>query len=192
MAPTPSLLVKYTVRTADGFKDVTNRFHFNGGTPADDTAWHTLMDNVVDSMKTVLNTEQEITAVNGYAAGSDVAAASKSYSTAGTFDIPANSARQSPGFCCALIRWPTSARTTKNHPIYLFSYVHGVGASSDSGAGSQTLHATLKSRLETFAADWVAGFSDGTNTLVRAGPNGATGGAATVFDEIKDHDLNPR
>lgn len=192
MAATPSLVVKYDTREGAGAKTVSNRYHFNGGVPADAAHWNTFATAVINAFKLCLPTELHITEVVGYVAGSDVAVWSRTDGTAGTFDIAANSAHESPGFCCALIRWATTARTTKNHPIYLFSFIHGVASAAATGATSQNLHGTLLTRLQTYAAAWVTGFSDGTNTLVRAGPNGATGGSPTVDGVIRDHDLSPR
>jgi hypothetical protein len=106
----------------------------------------------------------------GYAAGSDVPIFNKTYSLAGTNGV---SAQTLPGEVCALGRWSTTARTGKNHPIYLFSYWHGVESSS--GANRETLNGTQQASMNTYGANWVTGFSDGTLTLVRAGPNGATG-----------------
>jgi hypothetical protein len=43
--------------------------------------------------------------------------------------------------------------------------------------------------METYADHWVSGFSDGAHTLVRAGPNGATGFSPIVDDYIRHRDF---
>jgi hypothetical protein len=193
VAATPSLLVKYSVpsRSPDP-KVVSNRYHFNGGVPATDAAWHTLMDAVVAAFADCLYHESTIIGVNGYTAGSDIAIASKTYSTIGTRNLATDSAIKLPGFCCAIVRWATDQRTSKNHPIYLYSYIHGVACSN---ADARSIKDAQVTAITTFANRWRdtgSGFSDGTNTYHRAGPNGAAGLAVSVSSDTKDHDLSPR
>lgn len=192
MAATPSLLVAYTILDRGITKNVTNRFHFSGGTPADDASWATFADAVVADLAPALSSESEIIRADGYAAGSDVAVWSKAYTTPGAL-TPSTTAPAVPGFCCALLRWSTDQRTTKNHPIYLFSYVHGVIASGITGANIANLKSNCLTALQSFATKWWnAGYSDGTNTYHRAGPNGAVALSSTVDTFIRDHDLSPR
>jgi hypothetical protein len=85
------------------------------------------------------------------------------------------------------VRYSTTARSAKNHPIYLFNYYHGIG--SDGSAGVDVLDASQKAALETYATAWMAGFSDGTITAVRAGPNGATATSRLVLPEVRHRDF---
>lgn len=160
-----------------GTKLWSNRYHFNGGTPADGAHWTTLADAVVTAEKAIYSNYQTIVECIGYAAGSEVPVFSKTYSTAGTYG---GAGTIVPGECTALVRWATAARSVKNHPIYLFNYYHGCLRSAT--AGEQDLLATVqKAAISTYATAWISGFSDGTHTLVRAGPNGAT--ATGHFEE---------
>jgi hypothetical protein len=170
MATTPSIKVIKSFAFKGGTRHFSNRYHFNGGTPADATHWHTLMDNIVTAEKAVFTSDVTIVECVGYAAGSDVPVATKTYSTAGTLSSSGN--LPMPGECAALTRYSTSARTSKNHPVYLFNYYHGARCSSLSGTDG--LFGTQRTALETYAGSWISGFSDGTITAVRAGPNGAT------------------
>ena len=165
----------------------SNRYHFNGGTPADATHWHTLMDAVTTAFKACLPANCTITNAIGYAAGSDVPVASKVYSVVGTL-TPAAGGVATPLQVCALVRWSTSARTVKNHPIYLFSYVHDVYILS-SGTSKDLLDANQKSALATYAASWISGFSDGTITAVRASPNGAAATGSIVEEYVTHRDF---
>jgi hypothetical protein len=59
----------------------------------------------------------------------------------------------------------------------------------DTGGDADDLNSAQKTALEEYADDWLAGFSDGTNTLVRAGPHGVTATARTVKPEITHRDF---
>jgi hypothetical protein len=121
----------------------------------------------------------------GYAAGSDVPVFSKTYSQAGTGSFATFIA--CPGDCAALVRYTTTARTPKNHPVYLFNYFHSCGINT-SGA-SDLLNTAQKTAIGTYASAWLSGFSDGTNTYVRAGPNGATATGQLVEQYVMHRDF---
>lgn len=164
----------------------SNRYHFNGGTPADSAHWTTLSDAVVTAEKAIYESSQQtIVQTIGYAAGSDVPVFTKTYSTGatGTFALFV----ETPGDCAALVRYATTARTPKNHPVYLFNWYHGAGISS-SGT-NDALNAAQASAISTYAAHWITGFSDGTITAVRAGPNGATATGQIVDASVMHRDF---
>lgn len=187
MAATPSIKVVKQTPFKGGSRQWSNRYHFNGGTPADAAHWHTLMDNVTAAEKLALNIDTTIVEAWGYAAGSEVPVANKVYSLAGTLS-PASSFQKCPLEVAALIRWSTAARTSKNHPIYLFSYIHAVyinGAASD----FDHLDANQKSTLQTYASAWISGFSDGSITAVRASPNGAVATGSIVEEYVTHRDF---
>lgn len=163
----------------------SNRYHFNGGTPADNTHWTTFADAVVADEKDCLTANVTIVGATGYAAGSDVPVFSKSYTTVGVLS-PA-SAGYSPGDCAALLKYNTTARTSKNHPVYLFNYFHAVAYQA--GSGVDVLNTDMKTAYEEYGTDWLAGFSDGANTYVRAGPNGATATSRSVGTYITHRDF---
>jgi hypothetical protein len=170
MATTPSLKVTKSMAFKGGTKLWSNRYHFNGGTPANGTQWTALSDAVVTAEKACLTPSVTIVSTTGYAAGSDVPVFSKTYSTAGTF---AGSGQLPPGEAAALLRYSTTARTSKNHPIYLFNYMHAPICSTSTNHQDE-LTSGQKTAYDTYAAAWISGFSDGVHTCVRAGPNGAT------------------
>lgn len=174
MAVTPSIKVLKTFTYKTGTKTWSNRYHFNGGTPADATHWHTLMDAVVAAEKLCLRSNVTIVECVGYNAGSDLPVASKTYSQAGSITLSGTEIDLT-GDSAYLMKWDTSARTSKNHPIYLFSYFHGV--KRDPANGPNVIQTGQVSAFNTYCSAWVTGFSDGTITAVRAGPNGATGSA---------------
>lgn len=187
MSATPSIKVIKTTPYKGGLRTWSNRYHFLGGTPADATHWHTLMDNVTTAEHLVHRPKVIITEAIGYAAGSDVPVASKVYSIAGAGsgwtaceDAPLNAA--------ALIRWSTAARTTKNHPIYCFSYMHNC-AYDNTQLDQDHLCSSEKTVLQTFATAWITGFSDGSITATRASPNGAAATGSIVEEYITHRDF---
>jgi hypothetical protein len=142
---------------------------------------------VVTAEKAIFTNKVTIVETIGYAAGSDVPVFTKVYSTAGTGGWGANP--QMPGDVAILVRYSTTARTPKNHPIYLFNYYHCVY--SDGVAAQDTPQATQKAAVDTYAGSWISGFSDGVNTYNRAGPNGATA-TGKLVDAFLTHRDFPR
>jgi len=187
MAATPSIKITKTFTYRGVTRSFSNRYHFNGGTPADSAHWTTLADAITAAEKAVHLTSggATITLATGYAAGSDVPVFTKAYSLAGTCST--GGVPFAPGDVAALVRYSTTARTVKNHPIYLFNYYHAV--STGAAPAADGLNATEKAALATYGALWIAGFSDGTITAVRAGPNGATATGVFVEPLVTHRDL---
>lgn len=186
VASTPSIkVIKSFAFKGGSAKLWSNRYHFNGGTPSSDANWHSLMDAIVAAEKTIYGGTITIVECVGYAAGSDVPVSSKTYSTVGTWGSAGNYA---PGEVAALIRYSTTARTTKNHPVYLFNYYHGM-YTEVVGSDSDTLYPAQRSLMQTYAADWISGFTAGGITAVRAGPNGATAVGSLVEEYVTHRDF---
>lgn len=170
-ASVPSIKVEKTFPGRDVTLRFSNRYHFNGGTPADGAHWTTLSDAIVAAEKAQYDNAVQIVATIGYAAGSDIPVFSKTYSVAGTLTLVGTISAFSAD-AAAFVRYATTARTSKNHPIYLGNYYHRpLHSASDP---TDDLWSTYLTALGTYAAHWISGFSDGSITAVRAGPRGAT------------------
>lgn len=185
MAATPSVKVLKTRTYKGGTKTWTNRYHFSGGTPSDNAHWETLFDNIVDAEKLIYTGSNEIVECIGYAAGSDLPVHSKSYAVTGSAVF--TGIIEAPSNDVALLRYDTDQRTSKNHPIYLFSYFHSAGYTS--GGAVDTLNTPLKNAIATYGQAWIDGFSDGANTYHRAGPNGAVAQGKLVSTYITHRDF---
>lgn len=190
MAPAPStrpsLKIECTIPYRGSTKTWSNRYHFTLSTPPDASHWAALALAVRNAFKVCVTSGITIVGSVGYAPGSEVPVWSETVSVAGTLagGTPA------PGDSAAMLKWTTDQRTTKNHPIYLYNWVHGANWS---GSGSSdTLLAAQKTALQAFAAQWAsggAGFSDGATTYHRTGPYGAVGLVGTCDQYVRHRDF---
>lgn len=143
------------------------------------------MDNVTAGEKALYDGGLQIVQAYGYAAGSDVPVASKTYALAGTGGFSTTDLM--PGEVAGLIRYATAARTSKNHPVYLFNYYHRV--ISQGGSNNDLQLASQVTQYSTYASNWITGFSDGAVTYNRAGPNGASATGSIVEPYLTHRDF---
>jgi hypothetical protein len=111
----------------------------------------------------------------------------KTYTTVGAGTGSANGQR-SPLNVAALIRCSTAARSVKNHPIYLFSYIHDVSV-DHSHNWLETLDTPQKTAIGVYANQWLTGFSDGAITVKRASPRGAAATSVIVEEYVTHRDF---
>jgi hypothetical protein len=190
MAPAPStrpsIKILYTIPYRGGSKTWSVRFHLSGGTPANSAAWAALSLALRTDLKAGISSGLSIVGAVGYAAGSEVPVWSEVVSVAGTLA----SGTPATGDSAAMVRWTTDARSTKNHPIYLFNWFHGA---SWSGSGSSdtllAAQATVYANFATKFASGGAGYSDGTLTYHRAGPYGAVGLVGSCNQYVRHRDF---
>lgn len=171
MAATPRIVVRWGILYRGNVKQASSVYHFNGGFPADAAHANTFMDAVTTAEKAIRTNAHTLNLASVYPAGSNVASFTKVYSLAGT--LAAGTSNGAPAEVCCLLRWATTAKTSKNHPIYLFNYLRGIQLVQQVASDPQVYGAQITA-IDSYAAAWIAGFSDGSNTYVRAGPNGAT------------------
>lgn len=154
----------------------SNRYHFEGALPPDDAHWTTLADNVTADESVCLLGGVTIVSATGYDSGSATstnphgdAVFTKTYSISGLL-APGTGQEPGPGDSAAMLRFSTPARTTKNHPVYLFNFFHPallVASGGDDLSGGQI------TAVKEYGDDWIAGFTDGAIVHERCGPRGA-------------------
>lgn len=190
MATAPSIRVDKQFTYRGILTTYSNRYHFSGGTPADSTHWTTFSDAVTAAEKAihyaVAAGGSKIIQTVGYAGGSEIPVFQKTYSLDGTGAFTGFAS--AVGDAAALVRYSTADRSSKNHPIYCFNYYHGVGTSGVF-ATKDTLLALQNTAMGTYAAAWITGFSDGTNTYKRSRPNGNTVTGSFVEPLLTHRDL---
>ena len=183
------LIKQMTYRGAT--RTFSNRYHFEGDLPADNTAWTTFAQHIRDAEKAIYDDTVTIVQAVGYDAGTATptnphgdAVFSTTFATPGTGNFSATGPL-CPGDCAMMMRYSTPARSTKNHPVYLFNYYHGVYRQT---ANADLVNSDQLTALNAYGDDWVAGFSDGTETRERCGPRGAvaTGANADTFVRHRD------
>jgi len=126
----PSVRVIKRFPFKGGTKVWSNRYYFTGGTPSSGANWDALMDAITNIEKAMHKDSVIIQEAVAYEAGTDIPVRSKSYTLLGTCAAAGN---YTPGECVALARFSTAARSSKNHPVYCFSYWHGVLSSATAG-----------------------------------------------------------
>lgn len=189
--PTPAPSTRQSLKIVKSFsyrgatKLWSNRYHFDGPAVSGSAAWDALSDQVVLLEKAIFTNVVTIVQSVGYDAGTEIPVRSKTYSTAGT--LASGGLPLAPGDCAALVRYSTADRTAKNHPIYLFSYYHGV---LTNGPNSPDVVAAAQiTALTTYSNSWVTGITVGGDTHRRTGPYGHVATAALVNGATRHRDF---
>lgn len=149
----------------------TNRYHFDGGAPANLGHWEAFGNNIRLIEKTMYPGTVSIIRELGYVDDDSPAVFERTLTTTGTLTL--GTGKQAPGDCVFTLRYSTARRDSRGHPVYLRNYFHGAVAASTS---PDSVLAAQVTACDAFGAAWVAGFSDGDVTHKRTGPDslGAT------------------
>jgi hypothetical protein len=144
----------------------SNRYYFDGAVPAD---WNALFDAVTALEKVIFYTGTTIVRADGFAPGSDVSIASKTYSLAGTLTQTGSAA--CPGDAALVLRQATTKLTQKNHRVYCFSYFHGP-RQVDGALTGDTPNPTQLANMLAFGNSWNTGITVGARVYKRTTPDG--------------------
>jgi hypothetical protein len=162
--------VKFTFESEyrGGTKEWSQLYHFTG--PAWTlTTFNDFTDALLPDLRNCLDNAHTVTGRIAYDAGSSVPVFDEGLSLAGT--STATGGIRAALEACGLARFTTDQRTTKNHPIYLYKWFHGVWAADN--PRPELLSGTLRTQIGTFAALIVAGVSDGVQVRQYCSPRGA-------------------
>lgn len=164
-----------------GTKVWSQLWHFDGPTTwASSGQFQTLVDNLVAQIQGLLPSDTSITEAIAYNAGSSVPVYTYTHTWTGT--STATTGRRQALEACALVKFTTTQRSTKNHPIYLFKWFHAVFSS---GTGTyEALDSGLKTNIQNNMTTILGGLSDGTNTRQYCGPFGAVAQSRIVEPDL--------
>jgi hypothetical protein len=164
----------------------SNRYHFDGAVPTGAAQWDELFDSFQPDAGYLIPSSGSVHEMIGYLAGSDVPVHTKTYDLAGTADYSSTDV-PCPGDVAALVRFSTTQRTSKNHPIYLFKYLHQ--AMHQSGA-ADTISTAMKLHVDAVMQRWVTGFYTVGGVVVKyCGPNGAVAQDRTTETYLTHRDF---
>lgn len=185
MAATQSSLQVFKSFTYRGQTKLWSNRYFLNNVPPDNAHWTTLSDTVVTNEHQILDSGVTIVKTVGRNAGSEIPVFTKTYSTVGV--LTTTGGQKAPGDVASLIRYSTTQRTSKNHPLYLFNYYHSAWLTL--GTNADSLLAGYSTALGTYANQWVSGISDGTTLYKKTGPHGAVAQGYTVEAYLTHRDF---
>jgi hypothetical protein len=119
------------------------------------------------------------------AVGSEVPVYTETLS--GTGSMATTGRSSCPGDCVAMLRFSTTQRTSKNHPIYLFKYFHDVYY--DTGGDVDTVAALQQGRVLAYGNMMVTGVTQAGVTYKACGPHGAVAQGALAETLITHRDF---
>lgn len=167
-------------------KNWSNRYFFGDITTWTSSQFNAMADALVNGEKLAMSTGVGYVNCVGYNAGSEVPVFTRDKSgTSGSWTP--SGMQPCPGDAAAVIRFTTTQRTSKNHPIYLFKYFHKCYFVN--GGSPDTLSSDEVTLLNTWGSTCVTGISDGTSVHPICGPYGAVAQSRFVLPEVRHRDF---
>lgn len=186
MALKPSVKTVFTMPYRGVTQTWSNRYHFDGVVPAGDADWIDLFSQLSTWHRAIIPAGGVLHELVGYLAGSEVPVFSDAVDLAGNAEYGVNDI-PCPGDVAALVRFSTTQRTSKNHPIYLFKYIH---QAMHQVGSPDTISVNMKSVLDTVMQKWVDGtFTIGGTSVFYCGPNGAVAQTRTTETYLTHRDF---
>jgi hypothetical protein len=185
-----SILIGYEVPSKGTHELVTNRFYLRGAaggeTPADESVWRAIANNMVSDLADCLSPNARIKFAQCFSHSPQILLHDFTYDAPGAHAIPMHSLDE-PGFVCQLMKWRTTARTSNNHPIYLFNFIHGI--LTDPVTPEVSACASAVDEFGGFLTDGSTHYSFGGVDWVKCGPNGASAVEYLPSTYVTSHDL---
>jgi hypothetical protein len=163
-----------------GTRQWSQLYHWTQGSWQDQGHFNALSDAWWNLLKGGIPARNTLVETIAYNPGSFLPVYTKSYGSAGTYTDTSNP--QALGEACMLAKFTTDQRTSKNHPIYLFKWFHGV--QSQGSTAPDELRSGLDSTMAGNLTTLMGGLSDGTLTRKYCGPFGAVAQASSVNPEL--------
>ncbi len=185
MAALPSIKISKTIDFRGGTKTWSNRYHFDGGVPANHADWVSLAVDIAADEKACYTSRVGMLGWTGYLAGSDLPFDSGTLTGTGTLTTTGNQPNVSEA--AVLLRFSTTQRTSKNHPIYLFKYLHD--ARWATGGDPDIPFSGQVTAMNGFGTNLVNGYTVSGLTHHYAGPNGAVAQGHTVETYVTHRDF---
>ena len=101
----------------------SNRYYIANPTQLNQSQATQMLDAIVGHEQLIYDATQKIVEGLAYNPGSDVPILTKTYNQVGTGAFTGGT--RAAGDAAAVVRYGTTQKTSKNHPIYLFNYYHG-------------------------------------------------------------------
>jgi hypothetical protein len=181
-----SIKFNFTFPYRGNTQPFSTRVYIDGNLAPTDAEFLALYDNIKMGFVALLSSRTTLQGATGYHPGSDVPVWSGGSPIACACSLASGDV-DTPGDAAMLCRWSTTQRTSKNHPIYLFMYLHDAwhtSGNADTLASQQ--HGAFES-LGTFMLD--GSWSDGTNDIRKCGPYGAVAQSRFVEPLITHRDF---
>lgn len=185
-ATRPSIRAIFESTYKGGTKRWSTRWHFTPAVNPTTAVFATLANDLDPYLAAIVTPRTSLKEYVGYYAGSEVPVWSADRNQAGTFNP--GTFRVTPLESCAVTRYGTTQRTSKNHPIYLFQYTHDVLV-EPSQSDYELLNNDQQENIRQLAQKWVDGFVISGSTYMKTGPYGAVAQNCRINDYISHRDF---
>lgn len=178
MPNTPSIVIVKTMNYRGVPEEWSNKYHFSGTTPSNDTAWKALADAIIAEERKIMPSAISFTSAYGYAAGVAASVFQVNYADPPNTVLNGTgltgSAGLAPGDVAFWVRWSTGARGATGKPIFLRKYFHGAAI----GTSADLILASQRTAALAYGAKMADGTLPGGFKVCR--PQGGDGGVVKV------------